>query len=47
MEINGVEPPLYDSNELGGIAGTDVRQPFEMREVIARIVDGSRGIIGK
>ena len=42
MKIDGVEPPLYDSKELGGIVGTDVRQPFEMREVIARIVDGSR-----
>jgi 3-methylcrotonyl-CoA carboxylase beta subunit len=41
-EIDGVEPPLYDPKELGGIVGTDVRQPFEMREVIARIVDGSR-----
>lgn len=36
-----VEPPLYDPKELGGIVGTDVRQPFDMREVIARIVDGS------
>lgn len=36
------EPPLYSSSELGGIVGTDVRQPFDMREVIARIVDGSK-----
>lgn len=37
-----VEAPLYDASELGGIVGTDGRQPFEMREVIARIVDGSK-----
>jgi 3-methylcrotonyl-CoA carboxylase beta subunit len=29
-------------SELHGIVGTDVRQPFDMRDVIARIVDGSR-----
>ncbi|KIM31092.1 hypothetical protein M408DRAFT_65453 [Serendipita vermifera MAFF 305830] len=39
---NAVEEPLYSGSELGGIVGTDVRQPFDMREVIARIVDGSR-----
>lgn len=37
-----VEQPLYDASELGGIVGTDVRQSFEMHEVIARIVDGSK-----
>jgi 3-methylcrotonyl-CoA carboxylase beta subunit len=37
-----VEEPLYPGSELGGIVGTDVRQPFDMREVIARITDGSR-----
>ncbi|KAF8914222.1 carboxyl transferase [Gymnopilus junonius] len=34
--------PLYPASELHGIVGTDVRQPFDMRDVIARIVDGSR-----
>ena len=33
--------PKYDSDELLGIASMDVRVPFEIREVIARIVDGS------
>ena len=33
--------PLYDPDELLGIASADVRVPFEAREVIARIVDGS------
>jgi acetyl-CoA carboxylase carboxyltransferase component len=33
--------PVYDPDELLGIASMDVRVPFEIREVIARIVDGS------
>jgi acetyl-CoA carboxylase carboxyltransferase component len=37
-----VEPPRYDADELLGIASPDVKVPFEAREVIARIVDGSR-----
>ncbi len=37
-----VEAPLYSSDELLGIASADIRVPFEVREVIARIVDGSR-----
>lgn len=37
-----VEPPLYDSEDLLGIASADVRIPFDAREVIARIADGSR-----
>ncbi len=36
------EEPLYDAEELLGIASADVRQPFDVKEVIARIVDGSR-----
>ncbi len=36
------EDPHYDPDELYGIVSHDVRQPFEIREVIARIVDGSR-----
>lgn len=36
------DPPLYDPRELHGIVGTDVRRPFDMRDVIARVVDGSR-----
>lgn len=33
--------PLYDSKELNGIVPTDSRKPFDIREIIARIVDGS------
>ncbi|KAK7872235.1 hypothetical protein R5R35_012093 [Gryllus longicercus] len=36
------EPPLRDPEELYGIVGTDIRRPYDVREVIARIVDGSR-----
>lgn len=34
-------PPLYDPDEIYGIVGTDLRRPYDVREVIARIVDGS------
>jgi acetyl-CoA carboxylase carboxyltransferase component len=37
-----IEEPLYDPDELLGIASADVRVPFDQREVINRIVDGSR-----
>ena len=36
------EEPLYDPKELSGVLPTDLRKPFDIREVIARIVDGSR-----
>ncbi|WP_205481049.1 carboxyl transferase domain-containing protein [Sphingomonas arenae] len=34
-------PPVYDPEELYGIIPEDVRAPYDVREVIARIVDGS------
>ncbi|TIU38834.1 MAG: methylcrotonoyl-CoA carboxylase, partial [Mesorhizobium sp.] len=34
-------PPLHPADELYGIVPTDLRQPYDVREVIARIVDGS------
>ncbi len=37
-----VEQPLYPADELLGIASADIRVPFEVREIIARLVDGSR-----
>jgi acyl-CoA carboxylase subunit beta len=37
-----IEPPRYAADELLGIASPDVKVPFDAREVIARIVDGSR-----
>ncbi|QSR34991.1 methylcrotonoyl-CoA carboxylase [Marinobacterium iners] len=33
--------PLYSADELYGVVGTDLRKPYDVREVIARIVDGS------
>ena len=36
-----IKPPLYDVQELYGIVSSDLKQPYDVREVIARIVDGS------
>ncbi len=36
------EEPLYAAEELLGIASVDVRVPFDVREILARVVDGSR-----
>jgi 3-methylcrotonyl-CoA carboxylase beta subunit len=37
-----VEEPRYDPEELYGIIPADTRKPYDVREVIARLVDGSR-----
>src|SRR5690606_7966088 len=37
-----IEAPVYDPEELLGVASWDVKVPFDAREVIARITDGSR-----
>jgi acetyl-CoA carboxylase carboxyltransferase component len=39
--LRSAAEPVYDPDELLGIASMDVRVPFEIRDVIARIVDGS------
>jgi 3-methylcrotonyl-CoA carboxylase beta subunit len=36
------EEPAYDPAEILGVVPTDLRQPYDIREVIARLVDGSR-----
>jgi acetyl-CoA carboxylase carboxyltransferase component len=36
------DPPEHDPEELLGIASADFRVPFDPREVLARVVDGSR-----
>jgi 3-methylcrotonyl-CoA carboxylase beta subunit len=41
LDLAETRPPAYDAEELYGIVPTDVRAPYEVREVIARIVDGS------
>ncbi|MFB3909002.1 MAG: carboxyl transferase domain-containing protein [Candidatus Eisenbacteria bacterium] len=41
-EIAAPEDPLYDPEEILGILPADLRQPFEIRELLARLLDGSR-----
>ncbi|WP_031460829.1 carboxyl transferase domain-containing protein, partial [Chloroflexus sp. MS-G] len=41
-ELRDPEPPRYDPREIYGILPRDFRQSYDVREVIARIVDGSR-----
>ena len=41
-DITTPEPPRYDPNELLGIVPTDSHKSYDVREVIARLVDGSR-----
>ena len=36
------EPPAYDPEDLLGVVPADLRTPYDIREVIARLVDGSR-----
>src|SRR6478609_1229224 len=36
------ENPRYDPSEIYGIVNADIRKPYDVREIIARIVDGSR-----
>ncbi|MFA9429042.1 carboxyl transferase domain-containing protein [Egicoccus sp. AB-alg2] len=42
VTVAAPEPPKYDPSELYGLLPTDLRQPYDVREVIARVVDGSR-----
>lgn len=35
------DPPMFDAEELLSIAPVDLRQPLEIREVLARVLDGS------
>jgi acetyl-CoA carboxylase carboxyltransferase component len=42
MPARAPEPPRYDAEDLLGLVSPDVKVPFDAREVIARIVDGSR-----
>ena len=41
-DVTEPEEPAYDPQELGGVVSADVRKPYDVREVIARLVDGSR-----
>ena len=41
VDMRDPEPPYYDPDELYGIIPDDIKKQFDIREVIARIVDGS------
>ncbi len=41
LALAAPRPPLYDPEELYGLLPADLREPLEIREVIARLVDGS------
>jgi geranyl-CoA carboxylase beta subunit len=36
-----IVPPVYDSDEIAGVVPVDYTTPYDVREVVARIVDGS------
>jgi 3-methylcrotonyl-CoA carboxylase beta subunit len=42
LDVLPPEPPAYDPLEMTGAIPPDLRTPYDVREVIARIVDGSR-----
>jgi 3-methylcrotonyl-CoA carboxylase beta subunit len=41
VELREPRPPKFDASELYGVVPVDVRKPYDVREIIARIVDGS------
>ena len=41
LDVREVKEPLYDVREIGGIIPGDPKKSYDVREVIARIVDGS------
>ena len=41
LQLREPAAPLYDSKEIYGVIPADSRKPFDVREIIARIVDGS------
>ena len=42
LDTSSPEPPAHDIEDLMGIIPTDNRTPYDVREVISRIVDGSK-----
>jgi 3-methylcrotonyl-CoA carboxylase beta subunit len=42
LKVRPPEDPLYDPQEIYGIIPADTRKPYDVHEVIARVVDGSR-----
>ncbi|MCG8545533.1 MAG: methylcrotonoyl-CoA carboxylase, partial [Alphaproteobacteria bacterium] len=41
LDVTEPRPPAHEAEELYGVIPTDIRQPYDVRDVIARIVDGS------
>ncbi|MFO1245286.1 MAG: carboxyl transferase domain-containing protein [Ramlibacter sp.] len=41
VQLREPRPPKFDSRELYGVIPTDTRKPYDVREIIARIVDAS------
>jgi 3-methylcrotonyl-CoA carboxylase beta subunit len=41
LDVVEAQEPLYDPKEIYGIVPNDVRRPYDVREIIARVVDGS------
>jgi acetyl-CoA carboxylase carboxyltransferase component len=41
LDVEDPEDPFYDPEEICGIVPMDTRKPYDIREVIARLVDGS------
>jgi acetyl-CoA carboxylase carboxyltransferase component len=42
LDMSEPEDPYYDPEEIYGIIPKNLRKPYDIREIIARIVDGSR-----
>ena len=42
LQLQPIEAPLYDPEEILGVVPADLKTPYDIREVIARVVDGSR-----
>ena len=42
LDVSEAEDPLYPADDLYGIVGNNLKQSFDVHEVIARIVDGSK-----
>ncbi|MGD2140677.1 MAG: carboxyl transferase domain-containing protein [Burkholderiales bacterium] len=41
LDVQSPREPMYATDEIGGVIPTQARKPYDVREVIARIVDGS------
>jgi acetyl-CoA carboxylase carboxyltransferase component len=42
LRLEDPEPPRYDPQEIYGLLPRDLRQPYDVHELLARLVDGSR-----